>query len=365
MADHTIPGPRANRAHLRLLHQLTEAVAVSGDEAAVRAIVRRELAAFADDMHVDALGNLLVIRKGCGRRRVRVMLAAHMDEVGLMITAVEKDGTLRVGRVGGLDVRQLAGKPVWVGRARHVGVIGVKPIHLLTASEKKKALSLDNLRIDIGADSREAAQRKVQPGDRATFATPFARLGPTVRAKALDDRLGVASLIELVRSPPPGIDLLAAFTVQEEVGLRGARVAAFALAPQAAIALDATPARDFPIWDEETENTQYNTRLGAGPAIYVADGATIGDPRLLRLLVETAESEAIPYQIRQPGRGGTDAGAIHLTREGIPSISLSVPARNLHGAASIASLKDWRDSVRLVYAALARLTPATLRGRRS
>ena len=360
MATQSIPSTRVNRRHLRLLQQLTETVAVSGNEGPVRQIVRDQVEPLADEIRVDALGNLLVTRRGSGRNRMRVMLAAHMDEVGLIIVAIDKDGYLRFDRVGGIDTRQLLGKPVWVGPDRIPGVIGAKPIHLTTSEERKRTPKLDTLRIDIGSDSKETTLKSIKPGMWASFATTFLRLGPTIRAKALDDRLGVASLIELVREPPSGIDLLAAFTVQEEVGLRGARVAAHALDPDVAIAIDCTPANDLPTWNGE-ENVSYNTRLGAGPAIYAADRATIGDPRLLRLLVETAETEGIPYQIRQPGGGGTDAGAIHLAREGIPSISVSVPGRHLHTAASIASLADWRNSVRLIHAALSRMKRSLLK----
>jgi endoglucanase len=288
------------------------------------------------------------------------MVAAHMDEVGLMIVDADSSGGLKFGPVGGLDARQLAGKPVWIGSERKPGIIGAKPMHLTSASERKRKLDFDDLTIDIGVSSKEAAKKAVQPGTHAAFATPFTRLGPTIRAKALDDRLGVASLIELVLDPPPGIELLAAFTVQEEVGLRGARVAAHALDPDAAVALDCTPARDLPPWGEE-ESRAYNTRLGAGPALYIADGRTIAHPGLVRAFLDSAERHAIGYQIRQPGGGATDAGAIHLSREGIPSLSLSVPGRYLHGPAAIVSLADWRASLRWLYAALAELRPAALR----
>lgn len=150
--------------------------------------------------------------------------------------------------------------------------------------------------------------------------------------------------------------MLAAFTVQEEVGLRGAKVAAYALEPDVAIALDSTPANDLPAWDG-SENARYNTRLGEGPAIYVADAATLSDPRLIRFLVETAQAAGIPYQIRQPGGGGTDAGAMHKQRAGIPTVSISVPGRYLHTPLSIARLSDWKNTLALVYTALAQLTP--------
>ena len=322
----------------------------------VRAIVLEQVRPVADEVKVDALGNVLATKRGTsgGDKRLRVMLAAHMDEVGFMLTNDEGDGIYRFETVGGVDVRQLAGKAVHVGKEHYVGVIGAKPIHLTEEGETERAIPLDTLRIDLGPEGKKA-----KIGDRATFATPFARIGPSLRAKALDNRLGVATLIELVKNAPPNIDILAAFTVQEENGLRGARVAAFAFDPDLAIVLDATPAYDLPNWDD-AENTQYNTRLGEGPAIYIADSGTLSDPRLIRLLTETAEAQGIPFQIRQPGGGGTDAGAIHRQRAGIPSVSVSVPHRYSHTAVSIARLADWENTLKLVHAALERITPSIL-----
>ncbi len=347
--------PIIRTAQYRLLERLCNACAVSGDERAVRQIVLEQVKPHADDVRIDALGNVLVIKKGkSSGRRWRVMIAAHMDEIGFMIVHDDGDGFFRFDLVGGIDERQLAGKPVWVGEERIPGVIGAKPIHLTNAGERAKKISKKALRIDVGPEN----QKKIKVGDRATFATSYQRIGPSIRAKALDDRIGVAMLIELVKHPPENIDLLAAFTVQEEVGLRGARVAAYALDPHIAIALDCTPAYDLPSWDGE-ENNRYNTRLGAGPAVYVADRGTLSDPRLIRHLVRTAEAAGIPYQLRQPGGGGTDAGAIHRQRAGIPSVSLSVPGRYAHTAASIVRIEDWKNTLTLIHTALARL-PADL-----
>jgi endoglucanase len=358
---------RVGAAQLRMLKRLSEAVAVSGDEGEVRALVLEQVKTYASDVRVDALGNVLVTRPGStrlkkGMRRLRVMLAAHMDEIGFMLTYDEGDGIYRFDTVGGLDERQLVGKAVWIGREHSPGVIGAKPIHLTTPEERKRVFPLDSMRIDVGFGE----DNKVKVGDRATFATPFTRLGPSFSGKALDDRLGVATLLELVRLAPPNIDLLAAFTVQEEVGLRGARVAAHAFDPDLAIAIDSTPALDLPSWDEDESPGagRYNTQLDWGPAIYIADGATLGDPRLVRWLIETAEGEGIPYQIRQPGGGGTDAGAIHLARAGIPSISVSIPSRYAHTAAGLARLADWQNTIRLLHAALSRLEADILEGER-
>lgn len=364
MMSKTIPDhrpPRIRAPQIKLLGRLCNACAISGDEGEVRAIVLEQVRPHADEVKIDALGNVLVIRLGQnGKKRLRVMLAAHMDEVGFMLTHDEGNGIFRFETVGGLDVRQLVGKPVWVGRDHIPGVIGAKPIHLTNANERKRVISLDALRIDIGPGD----DSKVKIGNRATFATPFARLGPSLRAKALDDRLGVATLIELVKKAPSNVDLLAAFTVQEEVGLRGARVAAYTLEPDLAVAIDCSPAYDLPVWEDDEsyplENTGYNTLLGAGPAIYLADGATLSDPRLIRHLVKTAEALDIPFQFRQPGGGGTDAGAIHTSQAGIPSVSVSVPGRYIHTPAGIARLSDWQNTLELLHAALSRMTPEIL-----
>ena len=338
--------PNIGTLQIKRLERLCNAVAVSGDEGEVRQIVLEELKGFTDQVKVDALGNVLATRPGTASRRPRVMLSAHMDEVGFMLVADEGDGLYRFEIVGGIDVRQLPGKPVLVGREHVPGVIGTKPIHLTSRDEMRHKVPLEALRIDVGPEGG-----KVKPGERATFATRFQRSGPALLSKSLDDRLGVATLIELVRNAPAAVDLLAAFTVQEEIGLRGARVAAYTFAPDLAIALDATPAYDLPVWDGE-ENTSYNTRLGAGPAIYVSDGATLSDPRLVRWLAGAGDAAGIPYQLRQPGGGGTDAGAIHATRDGIPSVSLSVPHRYSHTPVSVARLDDWKNHLALAYAAL-------------
>ncbi len=346
-------------SQLKLLERLCNAVAVSGDEGEVRALVLEEIRGHAEQVKVDALGNVLATKNGTGGKapRLRVMLSAHMDEVGFMLVGEDGEGIYRFETVGGLDVRQLAGKAVLVGRDHLPGVIGARPIHLTTAEERRHVIPLDALRIDVGPGGKAAL------GDRATFATRFQRSGPAVIAKALDDRLGVATLIELLKSAPPSVDLLAAFTVQEEIGLRGAKVAAYALDPDLAIAVDCTPANDLPTWDDE-ENVSYNTRLGRGPAIYIADGATFSDPRLVRFLAGTAEAARIPFQFRQPGGGGTDAGAIHKERAGIPSVSVSMPGRYGHTAALVARLEDWSNTLALLQAALETITPELLAGER-
>ena len=342
--------PTSQTPPLKLLEKLCNAIAVSGDESEVRTIVMEEIKEYADDVRVDALGNVLATRLGRGKKRVKVMLDAHMDEVGLMIVAEDGEGIYRFEEVGGIDARHLVGKQVYVGKDRAAGVIGGKPIHLMEASERARKVPIDSLRIDLGL----AGKAKV--GDRAGFATKFRRVGPSIMAKAIDDRIGIATLIELFKHAPSNIDLCAAFTVQEEIGLRGAKVAAQYFNPDLAIAIDSTPANDLPDFDGN-ENAMYNTKLGLGPAIYIADGSTLHDPRLVRFLQSVAASAKIPHQLRQPGGGGTDSAAIQRALAGIPTVSVSVPHRYTHSPVSLSRVDDWKHTLNLLRAALKKVTP--------
>ncbi len=341
--------PTFGNAQLKLLEKLCNVIAISGDEGEVRKIVLEEIKPYVDEVRVDALGNVLATKKGRGAKRPRVMLDAHMDEVGLMIVADEGEGIYRFETVGGIDERHLIGKQVFVSQSNTPGVIGGKPVHLMEAGEATRKVHVDGLRIDLGLNG------KAKVGDRVGFATQFRRVGPSIMSKSIDDRIGVATLIELLKHAPSNIDLCAAFTVQEEIGLRGAKVAAQYFNPDLAIAIDSTPAHDLPV-HEGGENINYNTRLGFGPAIYIADGSTLHDPRLVRFLQEVAEAEAIPYQLRQPGGGGTDSGAIQRALGGIPTVSVSVPHRYTHSPVSISRVDDWKNTLALLHAALKKIT---------
>ncbi len=344
---------------LALLEKLCNACAVSGDEGEVRSLVREEIKPYADELREDALGNLLAVRHARTANPLRVMLDAHMDEVGFMLVDSDGEGLFRFEKVGGVDARQLVGKPVLVGKDHIPGIIGARPIHLTTAEERSRTMPLESLRIDVGP----GGNGKVKVGERATFATRFQQVGESIFAKALDDRLGVATLVELLKNPPPNVELQVSFAVQEEIGLRGARVAAYAFNPHLAFAIDSTPANDQPMWDG-SENHFYNTKLGAGPAIYTADAGTLADPRLVRLLSETGDALGIPYQFRQPGGGGTDAGSIHRVRSGVPSVSISIPSRYAHTAVLLCRISDWDATLNLMHEALERLTPELLASER-
>ena len=224
--------PSFGKAQFTLLEKLCNAIGVSGDEGEVRKIVLDEIKPYADDVKVDAMGSVLAIRHGRGKKRVRVMVDAHMDEVGFFIVADEGEGIYQFATVGGIDSRHLLGKQVYVGRNHTPGVIGGKPIHLMGVEERSHKVPVDALRIDVGVAG------VVNVGDRAGFATKFRRVGPSIMAKSIDDRIGVATLIELFKQAPSNIDLCAALSVQEEIGLRGAKVAAQYFKPDMAIAID-------------------------------------------------------------------------------------------------------------------------------
>jgi len=334
-----------------LLKGLSEAFGVSGHEDAVRKLILDAIKDRVDEYNVDALGNLIALKRGTGPSQHKVMVAAHMDEVGLMILHIEKEGSLRFHPVGGIDPRVLLAKKVLIGDDKVPGVIGMKPIHLLEPKERQRVIKDQELHIDIGTSSKEETEKLVKIGDYAAFDISFRELGGelrTVKGKAFDDRVGCAVLVELLRTSYP-VDLYAAFTVQEEVGLRGARVAAYSIAPDLAFALEGTICDDLP----KKRDISPTTKLGAGPAITIMDRSVIADRRLVQLLVDTAEKNGIPYQFKQPGLGGTDAGAIHLSREGVPSVVVSVPTRYIHSPACLLSLNDFDNTVRLMRETLA------------
>ncbi len=342
--------PEITDEQISLLERLSNACGILSNTGEIRNIIQEEIKSCCDEIKIDALGNIMATRRSRQPHALKVMVAAHMDEVGFMVVDSDDSGLFRFTTVGGIDPRYLPGKPVIVGKEHLPGVIGSKPIHLVKREERKSSVDLDSLRLDVGPDGGGT----VKPGDPFYFATRFTTNSSSLMGKALDNRIGVASLIYLLQNAPDTIDLQAAFTTQEEIGLRGARVSAYAFNPDLALVLDCTPAHDYPHWNDE-ENRFYNTHLDAGPAIYIADGGTLSDPRLLEHLYQTAEKYHIPYQIRQPGPGGTDAGAIHRQRTGIPSVSVSVPGRHAHSPVMIARKEDWANTFKLVFLAIQNL----------
>lgn len=329
---------------LGLIEKLTNLNGVSGDEGRVRRFIKAELAPLGLEMKTDTMGNLIVHKPGKGRR---VMLAAHMDEVGMIVTYITDTGMLAYNQRG-LDPRVVVSKRVVVGDDEVPGVIGAKAIHLQSRDELKRALPHSELYVDIGAKDKDDALKYVKPGDHVSFTTKFAMIGDgLVKAKALDDRVGCAIIMKLLQNSY-GCDLYAVFTVQEELGLRGAMAAAYSVEPEVALVLEGTTCNDMP----DAKEHQYVTRVGSGPVITFMDGGTIVRRKMFEAEKQTATEAGIPWQLKKATTGGTDAGAIHKTRAGCVTGGISVPCRYIHSPASIAAVSDIENSYRLADAFL-------------
>jgi putative aminopeptidase FrvX len=336
-----------------LLTTLSNAFGVSGFEDDVRRVIEALVAPWADDVRTDVLGNLLVTRRGASAGKT-IMLDAHMDEIGFIITHIEPDGFLRFAPIGGWDARLLLAHAVTVRTREGTlvrGVVGSLPPHILTAEERERPVPFDALYVDIGAGSADDVERRgVRLGDPATIAYPCERLpGDLIMGKALDDRAGCAVLIktlEALADAPREDTLVCAFTIGEETGLRGARTAAHQIEPDVALAIEGTVAADLP----GVPGPKRVSALGGGPAITLADRAMIVRPQLVRALERVAETHGIPYQHKRPAYGGTDAGAIHTSRGGVLAGSVSVPCRYIHSPLSLLRLSDFEATVRLVTA---------------
>lgn len=327
-----------------LLKELSELPGVSGNEGRVRDFIREKLSAWGIRHDCDALGNLYAYKgDGATGSAVDLMLAAHMDEVGLMVSAIEKSGHLRFYKVGGIDEQFLVSCPVYIGNTGIPGVIGAKAVHLQKKEERGKLLEVDKLYIDIGAKDKDDAAKVIKVGDYVSFAAPAATFADTFKGKALDNRAGCAALLELLQRDFPG-SFTAVFTVQEEIGCRGAKAAAYRLNPRMALVVETTIAADLP----DVEEKDQVTLLGKGPAFTLQDDSLIAHPRILERLMAVAQEQNIPCQFRRYTGSSTDGGAVAQAREGVPTGVISTPCRYLHGPASLLCLKDWRNLVEVV-----------------
>jgi len=339
---------------MKLLKRLTEAAGVSGREEQVRQIIEAELSGITDEVSTDALGNLTAIKRAGKKNAPKVMVAAHMDEIGFFVRFIDDKGFIRVQQVGGFDPRNLFARQVIVHASLSgkelIGVMNPagKPIHISTPEERNKVPPLTEFYIDLGMDV-ERVRSRVRIGDMVTLRQSFTDLGDVVTGKALDDRVGCWILIEaLKRVTKPAFEVHAMFTVQEEVGLRGAQTGAFRVAPDLGIALDTTLAVDTPDIKEHFRVTQ----LGAGTALKVMDSSAISTRWLLDEFIALAERQKINYQLEVLPLGGTDAGAIQKIREGVPSITISTPSRYVHTVTEMVSKSDLEGGVRLLSAFL-------------
>ncbi len=309
---------------------------VSSHEDQVREYIRRRAEPCADSVRMDALGNLIVFKRGAKPTGNKLMLCAHMDEVGLIVKSVTDEGCLKFGCVGGIDRRVLLGKRVFVGERAVPGVIGLKAIHLTSAEERKKVPKLTSFYIDIGAGSREEALAQVELGDICVFAGDTVEFGDgMLKAKAIDDRVGCAVLVKLLEQDLP-MDCTFAFTVQEEVGTRGAFGAAFSVSPEIALVLEGTTAADVPSLKPERQVCW----PGKGPVLSWMDGGTIYDRELFELLRELAKHNGILWQIKHYLSGGTDARTIQRTKAGVRVAGISAAVRYLHAPSSVCSISD-------------------------
>jgi putative aminopeptidase FrvX len=338
------------------LEKLSNACGVTGRENEVRELMIQLMKPYADEIVVDRLENVIAIKKGKSTAP-KIMLAAHMDEVGLMVKTITKEGFLQFTKMGGIDDRILPAQKVIVfsRKGTFPGIIGSKPPHIQKEEERKKVINFDELFIDIGAESKEdAAALGVAIGDPVGFDVKYTQLGKdVVIGKAFDNRAGCVAMVEALKlMEKTDCTVCAVGTVQEEVGLRGAATAAFGVDPDLALALDVTIAGDVP----GVREFDTSVKMGKGPAITISDSGLITHPKVLRVLLDTAEEEKIPFQLESGLLGSTDAARISITRQGIPSGNVSIPTRYIHSPVGMLSLKDIENSAKLTVAAIQRIS---------
>lgn len=321
-----------------LVKKLAGAFGVSGNEEEVREIIKGEIQGKVDEISVDALGNLIAVKKGSGKK---IMVAAHMDEIGIMATYIDEKGFIRFAGLGGVSAynslcQRVRFKNGTVGSLYYDGKL-----------EDPKNLKLSSMYIDIGAKDRAEAESKVRIGDTACFAGETVKSGEMLISKALDDRSGCAVAVKALQAlPETENEIYFVFTVQEELGLRGARTAAYGIKPDLAVAVDVTMTGDTP------ESKPMEVKCGAGPAIKIKDNSVMCHPEVKRLLEDSAKAIGIPYQFEILEMGGSDPGAIHLAAGGVPSGAISIPCRYVHSPVEMASLNDLENAVKLLVQAI-------------
>lgn len=324
-----------------LLEKLCNATGPSGYEGDVRKIIKEQIAPYVDEIKVDNMGNIIAHKKGSGKK---VIVDAHMDEVGFIITGYNEDGTLNFYCLGGISANIIPSKVVLIGENKIPGVIGYKPIHLQGAEERKKAVSYSDCCIDIGSSSKEETKGLIELGEFVVFDTEFSEFGEGLyKGKAFDDRMGCAVLIEALKQNYD-CDLYGVFNVQEEVGERGAFVAAFNVKADIGIALEGTICADMPNVPKHLRATE----VGKGPAISIMDRTSIFNSDIAREIMKLGDEKGIPYQQRRAIAGGNDAGAIIMSGEGAKVATISVPCRYIHSSVSVASKSDYENTVKLL-----------------
>lgn len=330
-----------------LLKELCLINGTSGSENKVREFIISKIKDLCE-YRTDALGNLICFKKGRKAPKKKLMICAHMDEVGFIVTSVRSDGTLAFDTVGGIDTSVIIGRQVTVGNSGLNGVIGSPAVHNLSKGEREKAPSVSDLYIDIGACDKADAEKHVKPGDCAYFSSEFTELGENrIKSKAIDDRAGCAAMIRLMEEEPE-YDTWFVFNTQEEIGLRGATVSAYSVKPDIAFVLEATTAADI----DGVSGAKRVCSLGNGPVVSFMDRSTVYDKELYRLAFETAAELGIKCQTKTVIAGGNDSGAIHISGKGVRTLAISVPCRYLHSPSCVIEYKDLEDSYKLVKAML-------------
>lgn len=327
---------------LKLLEKLCLASGVSGDEESIRDIILSQIKNHADKVEIDNLGNIIVFKKGKNRASKKLMVSAHMDEVGLITTYITDDGYIKFSTIGGIDEKILPGKKVFIGKEKIPGVIGVKPIHLLESSERLKTIKIDDLYIDIGAKNKEEALKYVAQGDYICFDSSFKLSGNIVISKALDDRIGCFVLIDLLKKDLP-FDVYFSFVVQEEIGLRGSTVASYKINPDSAIVVETTTAADIHGNDDKV------CSINEGAVVPFMDKATVYNREYFKLAFFLAKKYKIKIQTKSAISGGNDAGSIHKSRGGVKTIAVSTPCRYLHSFFTLTSVDDIESTENLVF----------------
>jgi putative aminopeptidase FrvX len=327
-----------------ILKELTQLIGISGNEDKARDYIKEKVCPYVDDITIDSLGNLIAFKKGKSSS-VNIMLAAHMDEVGFIVTGYHDNGMLKFQNVGGIDERILPGKFVLVGDKGIPGVIGAKAIHLQEREERKTNWKMKNMYIDIGASSKEEAEKLVPLGEYISFYSEFEEYGNgCIKSKALDDRVGCGVLMEVLKGNCEyEYNLYACFTVQEEIGLRGAEAAAYRIKPDIAFVFEGTTCSDVP----ETEEYAYSTKMGKGPALTLMDKGTYADKNLIKYISDLAGENGIDIQFKQTASGGNDSEKIQRAGKGAKVAIISVPCRYIHSQSSIISKKDYEACKKL------------------
>ena len=317
-----------------MIEKLSNTFGVSGDEEIIRNTIIEEIKPYCNTIKIDNLGNIIAHKKGTKKGGPKIMLAAHMDEVGFMISKIDKDGFLSFLPAGGIDKRILIGQRVIIGKDKLPGIIVFKPIHM-QRNDYNKIADWKDLYIDFGAKDKKDAEKYISIGDYAVFDTVFEKNGKILKGKAFDDRLGCFSIIELLKKKLKN-DVYAVFTVQEEVGLRGATVAAYNIDPDYTFIFEGTSAADMPHKKDEADYPFF----GKGVVITISDRTFFTDKKLMSFAQKTAKKHNIRIQYKQPMIGGTDAGIIHITKTGSKVLVLAVPCRYIHSPVGYAHQDD-------------------------